>query len=113
MKKLLVVSDKIVEEIMERVGKELCFEEVVTSPHANALERFLTEAPSHVLVCEYDERPGELGRKSPGLQSWDDISAAASGEKLVRAGLAFYNYADYIRVPFLITDLRKILQGEV
>lgn len=81
-------------------------EEIVESTHEEALEKFLTEEPSHVLVCEYQEypsNPGSMGLK--GQQTFQDIKNSVTNEVIIRLGFADYDYEDYQKMPFEIDDL--------
>ena len=80
--------------------------EALVSSHEEALEKFLTEEPTHVLICEYQEylsSPGNMGLK--GQQTYQDIKNSAANEVIIRLGYSNYGYEDYHQIPFDIKDL--------
>jgi len=110
MKKALVVTnDRNVGAALWRLLKVLGFE-VVTSNHEEALATFLTEDPSHVLILEYSEIGEKLEEHNIGRRTYDDIKKSASpGTRIIRCGLENYHYDDYLRLPFEIGELKRLL----
>lgn len=110
MAKLLIVSD---ESLLGQVSAQVLrgdFEEVVEATHDSAIEVFLIEEPTHVIIFDYEERGKKEEKSCQGIQSWQDIKNSAEvGQIMVRCGFSRCGQPDYVQMPFRIEDLRERL----
>jgi hypothetical protein len=109
MAKLLVVGRSLISQTVARIFQD-DFEGVVESDHESALEKFLAEEPTHVIIFDYDEHGDGTAEFNRGLVPWRDIkNSAESSQVIVRSGFSRYDYPDYIQLPFKLEDVRKML----
>lgn len=76
--------------------------DVILVNHRESLAEFLSGDFSHVIVLDYSERET---KGAGGYASWRDISASATGQKIVRVGFERYSYPDYWTLPFELSEL--------
>lgn len=80
--------------------------EVIQISHEDALVSFLEKEPDKVIICEYEE----IGNKV-GVGTYKDIKSSADEKTIViRIGLSNYDYEDYLKAPFKLQELFKMLQ---
>lgn len=79
--------------------------DVVT--HDEALAAFLSSDYSHVIIADYSEK---INKEQGGFASFRDISASATGQKIIRCGFEKLDYPDYIQYPFLLPELYKKIE---
>ncbi len=109
VKKVLIVSSeqgKVIGMAIARVLSLIEAEsEVVT--HNEALAAFLSGDYSHVIITDYSEK---INKEEGGFASYRDISASATGQKIIRCGFEKLDYPDYIQYPFLLPELYKKIE---
>lgn len=76
--------------------------DVILIDHRESLAEFLSGDFSHVIVLDYSEREK---KSAGGYASWRDISASATGQKIVRVGFERYSHPDYWTLPFELSEL--------
>lgn len=109
MKKLLVVGGDLVGGVAALILREH-FEEVIQEDHEPALEKFLTEEPTHVLIFDFSESGDGKAGWCQGRTTWQDIKGSAEPDQIiVRCGFSRYDYPDYIRMPLELDELKKLL----
>lgn len=110
-KKILIVGSKANKAIGLAIARALMLidaeSDVVT--HDEALATFLSGDYSHVIVTDYSEK---INKEEGGFASYRDISASATGQKIIRCGFENLDYPDYIQYPFLLPELFKRLGEE-
>ena len=112
MAKLLVVSeDETVGRSIAHVAPIFGFPEAKTCGHKEAMRKFLSWEPTHVIVLDYSEKANTRDLQ-PGFETWRDLKASAANERMVRCGFESYDHADYVRLPFKVAELFQQLQGE-
>lgn len=113
MSKILVVMGEPYtnRERFREVWPELCkkagFEETVVCDASEAIEVFIEENPTHVIVINYVGVGDVPGKVYDGYTAWKDISLAASPEvKVLRSGwFRQLDEPDYLRLPFREEEL--------
>lgn len=110
MKLLVITSNPRNGEAFATLATQIGFDEGVVASHDEALAQFLTEEPTHVLICEY-EADGEHTRSfTAGKQTWKDLTASAlPTQRLVRCGFMACTEPDFLRLPFGPEELQKAL----
>lgn len=104
MKLLIVTSNPRNGEAFATLATQNGFDEGVVASHDEALAQFLTEEPTHVLICEYE------ADFTAGKQTWKDLTASAlPTQRLVRCGFMACTEPDFLRLPFGPEELRKAL----
>lgn len=112
MAKVLIVSkDEIVGKSLAQVAPIFGFPEAKVADHAEAVREFLIWEPTHVIVLDYTER-ANAREIEPGLETWRDLKASATGQRMVRCGWWEYDHPDYVRLPFKVAELFAKLRGE-
>ena len=84
--------------------------QIIQADHKNALEMFLEREPERVLIFDYNETGDGREEWNEGKTTYRDIKGAASEQLIIRCGLPDYKYDDYVKLPFLLPELIKILQ---
>lgn len=113
MKLLIVTDGGAIGALMVQVGQSFGFAEAKVASHMDALAEFLSWEPTHIIVFDYTERDTQDTRFARGRATWRDLTASASGnERMVRCGFDAYDYPDYVRLPFKLEELRRVLLGE-
>lgn len=109
MKKLLIVTKDAAYGPALKKALEPVFDEVILSSHGDALENFLTEEPSHVLVLEYYEEMSQGSEYADGFETWRELKASSIAENqvLLRASFMDYDYDDFLRLPIQLAELLK------
>jgi hypothetical protein len=109
MAKLLVVGGDLVGGVAALILRTN-FEEVAETSHDSALEMFLAEEPTHVIIFDYIEGGDGKAKWCRGRVTWQDIKSSADpGQVIVRCGFPRYDYPDYIQLPLQLDDLLKLL----
>lgn len=110
MKVLIISSDmsSLLAEAMKFVIGNKKTEAIIYS-HEQAMTKFVEEEPKAVIILDYIEGPSS--EKFPGLQTYNDLKASATDERIIRCGLDSLGHADYIKMPFDLASLKKILKG--
>lgn len=109
MTKLLVVGGDLVGGAAALILRTH-FEEVIQEDHGLALEKFLAEEPTHVIVFDYIEGGDGESKWCCGRVTWQDIKGSADPDQIiVRCGFPRYDYPDYIQLPLQLDDLLKLL----
>jgi hypothetical protein len=111
MKKVLIVHSEqsrvIGLAIRQVVGlvefeAELCL-------HSDALATLLSGEYSHIIVLDYSEG---RDKGTGGFASYRDLSASATGQKILRCGMEKFSYPDYWGFPGEISVLFNFLLGK-
>lgn len=112
MAKVLIVSEN------ETVGRSIAhvapifgFPEAKVCDHREAMAEFLSWEPTHVVVLDYSEK-ATTRTLEPGFETWRDLKASATNERMIRCGWWEYDHPDYVRLPFKIAELFAKLRGE-
>jgi hypothetical protein len=108
MKKALIVcksSSNVLGLTLEKVISLIGFEAVIVS-HDDAFSVFLSEDFSHIIILDYDEKDD---KNAGGFASYRDITASATGQKVIRAGYDSYDHPDYWKLPGELTTLYALL----
>lgn len=99
MRKILIVAkDSLLAKSLELVCKSMKLIPIV-SGHEESLSAFLSEEPSIILVCDYEEGNEE--------KSFKDIKNSSTKEIVLRAGFGKYGYEDYLQLPFNLKEFKK------
>lgn len=107
MKVLVISKENYFGEAMALAIKSLDSKiETIVSGLDEAMEMFLMETPSRVLVCNYIK----LSPPAPVEVVFNDLKLAATEEKIFRCGLDTVGEADYIQLPCSVVDLKRILE---
>lgn len=107
-KKALIVGSKGNEVVCRSIAKvlELIEAESNIATHNEALAAFLADEYDLILISDYSEK---INKEEGGFASFRDISASATGQKIIRCGYEKLDYPDYIQYPFLVPELFKKL----
>lgn len=110
MKKVMVVTnDRVVGEAFLRTLRALG-NKVILVDHNNALSSFLVEEPEVTFILEYSEIGDKLEDYNIGRQTYQDIiNSATEEQRIIRCGVEDYPYSDYLKMPFVLDDLKKFL----
>ena len=112
MAKLLIVSeDEMVGRSLVQVASIFGFPEVKMASHTEAMREFLSWEPTHVIVLDYSEE-ANMRDLQPGFETWRDLKASATNERMVRCGFEPYDHPDFVRLPFKIAELFQKLREE-
>ena len=76
-------------------------EEILITDHEKALEVFLLEGPSHVVIFDAD--------MDRGITTHKHIKDSSTVEVVIRCGYAKIDESNYVQVPFKIEELKKLL----
>lgn len=107
MKKVLIVAkDGAIRDLLRLVCEKMNFEGIATD-HAEALNAFLSEEPTAVVICDYEERCDK--KEFKGAETFKDIKNSATNEIVLRLGFSKFDYADYLQMPFDLKELEKKL----
>jgi len=107
-KKVLIIGSKANEVVCRSIAQVLGLIEAESkiATHDEALAEFLANDYDLVIISDYDEH---LNKEQGGFASYRDITASATGQKIVRCGYDRYNYSDYISLPCQTLELFKLL----
>lgn len=103
MKKILIISNSIMAETIAAIlsGDEV---ETIFSDHKDALFIFASEDPTHIVICECEE-------KMIGEKTFADIAKSAINQKMIRCGFDDSKDDDYMKLPFKLEDLQVKLRN--
>ncbi len=112
MAKLLVVSgDAMIGRSLAHVAPIFGFPEAKVCDHREAMREFLSWEPTHVVVLDYSEKVTRRDLQ-PGFETWRDLKASSTDERLVRCGWEQYPHPDYVQLPLKVVELFHKLHGE-
>lgn len=108
--KLLIIDNSIFGEVLKSLLNQHGI--VILSSHKDALENFLTEEPSHVLICEcWQNSEGKTANVSK--ITTEDIQNSADEIVIVKTmgfdGMAFGGNCDIPMIPLTIEGILQSL----
>lgn len=108
MSLLIVAEDRYGVVGLVEHAKKIGILDVILCNHQEARKIFESKHPEHVIVFDYVE-PWSLEGQRPGFKTWRELNALRVRERVIRCGWNRYSYPDYLRLPFVIDELTKLL----
>ena len=106
--KLLIVDNSVLGEGLALILTQSTEVDVIMSSHKDALETFLLEDPTHVLICESWDETADSKIVELGELSLEDIRNSASTDIIIRT-IGFDAKNDLVHL-FEIKDVLASLQ---
>jgi hypothetical protein len=109
VKKVLIVISEMSSLLAEAMRYVLAGNnmEAVVCSHEQAMRKLIESEPEVVIVLDYHEGVNES--QLIGEQTFKDLQASVTDEKIIRCGLDKYGHSDYLKLPCNIEELKKLL----